>query len=138
MRRFERVQGSGKNRRGLKVLLAEDNLVNQLAAKMIIERLGHTVETAENGRRALEMLAANSFDLVIMDIQMPVMNGIEATLAIRDSDGANGVDPEIPIIAMTAHAMKGDRETFLSQGMNDYIPKPVDADELARLLAKYD
>jgi CheY-like chemotaxis protein len=83
------------------------------------------------------MLASNTYDLVLMDIQMPVMNGIEATRAIRDADGSDGIDPDIPIIAMTAHAMKGDRENFLSQGMNDYIPKPVDPDVMAEVLAKY-
>ena len=133
-RRAGSVQERGSK---LKILLAEDNLVNQLAAKLLLERMGHRVETAENGHRALEMLASNTFDLVLMDIQMPVMNGIEATKAIRDADGSDGIDPDIPIIAMTAHAMKGDRENFLSQGMNDYIPKPVDPDIMAEVLAKY-
>jgi signal transduction histidine kinase/ActR/RegA family two-component response regulator len=121
--------------RPLRVLLAEDDRVNQLAARRALELAGHAVSTAANGQEVLHLLAADEFDCVLMDVQMPVMDGLEATQAIRRA-GNLGVQARIPIIALTAHAMKGDRERFLAAGMDDYIAKPVDVAELAAALAR--
>lgn|GEM_PF-7063006 len=118
----------------LRILLVEDEAISRLASKVSLENSGHAVVCASNGREALEMLGKERFDLVIMDIQMPVMSGVEATAAIR-SGAYLGVDPHIPIIASTAYAMPGDREKFLAAGLDGYISKPVLADELARALA---
>ncbi len=115
------------------MLLAEDDRVNRLAAVRFLERLGFAADAAANGREALDLLRTRDFDLVIMDVQMPELDGLEATRTIR-SDASLGAKSRIPIIAMTAHAMPGDREQFLAAGMDDYIAKPVDGDELARVL----
>ena len=109
--------------RVLRLLLVEDNLVNQRLAMRLLEKMGHRVTLAVNGREALELLKPNFFDLVLMDIQMPVMGGVEATQKIRDAERHSG--DQIPIIAMTAHAMAGDEEKYLSAGMNGYVSKPV-------------
>src|SRR6266478_2562320 len=111
--------------RGLRLLLVEDNRVNQKLALRLLEKMGHQVTLATNGREALELLKPNSFDLVLMDIQMPVMGGVEATQEIRDTERQSG--GHIPIIAMTAHAMTGDAEKYLSIGMDGYVSKPVRA-----------
>ena len=113
-----------------RILLAEDHPVNQRLARKLLEKWGHTVVVAGNGRKALEALERNSFDLVIMDVQMPEMNGLEATRYIRAQEKTTGA--HLPIIAMTAHAMKGDREQCLSAGMDAYITKPIDPDLLFR------
>ena len=114
--------------RGLRVLLAEDNAVNQLLASRLLEKHGHSVVVASNGRKALEALEKQKFDLVVMDVSMPEMDGIEAAAAIRAREGGTG--SHIPIIAMTAHAMKGDRERCLAAGMDAYVSKPLRASEL--------
>jgi two-component system, sensor histidine kinase and response regulator len=111
-----------------RVLLAEDGLVNQRVAVDLLERRGHRVKVAQNGREAVEALQEGDFDLVLMDIQMPEMDGFEATAAIRALEGESG--DHLPIFAMTAHAMKGDRERCLEAGMDGYLSKPVRADEL--------
>ena len=121
--------------RPLCILLAEDDVVNQMAAKRYLEKMGHRAHCVANGNDALEALADQAFDAVLMDIQMPEMDGIQTTLAIR-SGKARVLDPKVPIIAMTAHALAGDREKFLSVGMDDYVAKPVDMDELASALAR--
>jgi CheY-like chemotaxis protein len=121
----------------LRILLAEDNLINRIAAQTLLERMGHKVKCAEDGNQALQLLASGDFDLVLMDIQMPVMDGLEATRIIRRSLPSDGIDPKIPVIAMTAHTMKGDRETFLAEGMDDYIPKPFAPDVVAGVLARF-
>jgi PAS domain S-box-containing protein len=118
--------------RGLEILLAEDNPVNQRVAVKILERHGHRVAVASNGREALEALRRRAFDAVLMDVQMPDMNGWEATAAIRDSEKASG--EHLPIIALTAGAMHGDREKCLAAGMDDYIAKPFQADVLLDVL----
>ena len=112
------------------ILLVEDNAINQKLALRLLEKFGHRVELANNGVEALRLLAAHPFDLVLMDCQMPEMDGFEATRRIRQgSDGVQQAD--IPIIALTANAMDGDREKVLAVGMDDYIPKPLDARILA-------
>ena len=119
-------------RRSLRILLAEDNAVNQKLAARILEKQGHTVAVANHGREALDVLAERPFDLVLMDVQMPVMGGFEATAAIRESEKASGL--RIPIIAMTAHAMKGDRERCLEAGMDGYVSKPIQVEELFKAI----
>jgi CheY-like chemotaxis protein len=108
----------------LNILLAEDNVVNQLLAVSILERRGHAVQPVNNGKEALDAMACERFDLVLMDVQMPEMDGLEATVAIRRMEQDTG--RHIPIIAMTAHAMKGDCELCLDSGMDDYLAKPVE------------
>jgi len=112
----------------MKLLLAEDGRVNQLVAIKLLEDRGHQVTLASNGREALAILANQTFDAILMDIQMPEMNGLEATLAIRQDEIGTGV--HVPIIAMTANAMKGDREQCLAAGMDDYIAKPIHPTQL--------
>jgi len=111
---------------GLRILLAEDHPVNQILARKILQKRGHMVTVAGNGREALAALAAERFDLVLMDIQMPELDGLEATRLIRAGTDPR-IDREIPIIALTAHAMAGDRERLLAAGMSDYLGKPLDA-----------
>ena len=116
--------------RSLRILLAEDNVVNQRVAQRLLHKMGHAVELAGNGRAAVEGAARGSFDLILMDVQMPEMDGFEATAALRKM----GI--QTPIIAMTAHAMIGDREVCLAAGMDDYLAKPVAAASLAALIEK--
>ena len=108
--------------------LAEDNLVNQILATRILEKLGHKVLVANNGREAFERTQAEEFDVILMDVQMPEMDGLEATAAIRAAEITTGM--HVPILAMTAHAMKGDRERCLSAGMDGYLSKPIRIEEL--------
>jgi two-component system, sensor histidine kinase and response regulator len=115
-------------RRQLSVLLAEDNAINRELAVRLLTKRGHTVTVVENGKQAVAAVEAKSFDVVLMDVQMPEMDGFEATAAIRASEHASG--KRTPIIAMTAHAMKGDRERCLASGMDAYISKPIHFDEL--------
>jgi CheY-like chemotaxis protein len=114
--------------RRLRVLLAEDTPVNQTLALRILEKQGHSVHVVENGQAALQALAQQPFDLVLMDVQMPVMDGLEATAAIRMREQTSGA--HLPILAMTAHAMPGDRERCLAAGMDDYVAKPMQPAEL--------
>jgi len=116
-------------RRKLQVLLAEDQLVNRIVAARMLERLGHLVSTAQDGREALTMMEDETFDVVLMDIQMPVMDGFEAVAAIRDRHPV-----PIPLIALTAHAMKGDRERCLAAGFDDYLSKPICSEDLQAIL----
>jgi CheY-like chemotaxis protein len=112
-----------ESQRRLNILLAEDNSVNQRLMVRLLEKHGHHVVVAGNGREALAALERESFDLVLMDVQMPEMDGFEATAAIRQREQATGT--HIPILAMTAHAMAGDRERCLEAGMDGYVCKPV-------------
>ena len=119
--------------KGARILLAEDNEVNQLVARKILEKAGLEVKIANNGREALTMIEQEPFDLVLMDIQMPEMDGLEASRRLR-------ADPryaELPIVAMTAHAMSGDRELSLSAGMNDHVTKPINLPELFGTLVRW-
>jgi two-component system sensor histidine kinase/response regulator len=113
--------------------------VNRTLALRLLEREGHTVAVATNGREAKERSESEKFDMILMDVQMPEMDGFQATAAIREVERTTG--KHIPIIAMTAHAMKGDRERCLSAGMDAYIAKPIDAGELSmqiEALARFD
>jgi signal transduction histidine kinase/DNA-binding response OmpR family regulator len=112
----------------LKILVAEDNAVNQLLAVRLLEKRGHTVKVAETGKSALAILSEQSFDLVLMDVQMPEIDGLEVTKEIRRLEEKTG--RHVPIIAMTAHAMVGDKESCLGAGMDDYVAKPLQAKEL--------
>ncbi|HKV04997.1 MAG TPA: response regulator [Candidatus Acidoferrales bacterium] len=123
-----------ENQHRLRVLLAEDNAVNQLVALRLLERLGHTVTVAANGKKALEALEKGPHDAILMDIQMPEMNGWEATRAIRAKEKTSG--ERIAIIAMTAHAMKGDDERCYAAGMDDYLTKPIRTEELIATLER--
>ncbi len=119
----------------LDVLLAEDGPVNQEVAVGLLELQGHRVEVVENGRQVLEALEKRSFDLVLMDLEMPEMDGIEATAAIRARQRRTGA-PRLPIVAMTAHAVKGFRRRCLEAGMDDYLAKPIKPDQLRQALAR--
>jgi PAS domain S-box-containing protein len=118
--------------RPLRVLLAEDNPVNQRVALHMLSKAGHSAVAVSNGKEALAALARESFALVLMDIQMPELDGLEATRAIRAEEEKTG--RHLPIVAMTAHAMKGDRERCLAAGMDDYVSKPVPAAALLRVI----
>ncbi|ACS78841.1 ATP-binding protein [Maridesulfovibrio salexigens] len=120
----------------LKVLLVEDEAINRMAAKRQMELAGCEVTAVENGKLAVEAAAKDRFHIVMMDIQMPIMDGISATQAIRMGE-AGPENKNIPIIAMTAYAMKGDREKFLNSGMNDYLAKPIENKNLLKMLEKY-
>jgi signal transduction histidine kinase/CheY-like chemotaxis protein len=119
----------------LRILIAEDNLVNQRLATRLLEKRGHYVVLAGNGREAVTAFEKEGFDLVLMDLQMPEMDGFEATAAIRKKEKRTG--NHVPIAALTAHAMKGDREKFLAGGMDGYLTKPIRPQELDDLLDSY-
>ena len=124
-----------KQTKGLRVLLAEDNTVNQKVASRVLQKHGHHVTLASNGREALAALDQAHFDVVLMDVQMPEMDGFETTAVIRDRERISAA--HLPIIAMTAHAMRGDRERCIAAGMDNYISKPLNAPELIELLEKF-
>jgi CheY-like chemotaxis protein len=113
----------------LRILLAEDNQVNRVLATRLLEKRGHTVVTVENGRDAVAVAESQSFDLVLLDLQMPVMDGLQAVSLIRRNEEANGRS-HLPIIALTAHAIQGDSERCLAAGMDGYIAKPINREEL--------
>jgi CheY-like chemotaxis protein len=121
-----------ERRRSLHILLAEDNPVNQKLAVRLLEKEGHTVVVADNGRRALEALEGGNVDLVIMDVQMPEMDGYEAAASIRKTEETTL--KHVPILAMTAHAMKGDQEKCLAAGMDGYVSKPIRPDDLRQVI----
>jgi len=128
-RKKSRIRKSGR-----RVLLAEDNQVNQLVATRILEKLGHQVTVVSSGREALLAVQSGKFDLVAMDVQMPEMDGLEATAAIRRWERDAGT--HIPIIAMTAHAIKGDRERCLEAGMDGYTSKPIRIKDLEQVISE--
>jgi len=119
----------------LHILVAEDNPVNQRVAQLLLKKLGHSVVLTANGAEALDAVARESFDLIFMDVQMPVLNGYEATREIRKRERVNGL--HTPIIALTAHAVKGDREICLDAGMDDYLSKPIQARDLHEVVTRW-
>lgn len=121
------------NLAALSILVAEDVLVNQLVVRRMLERQGHEVTLVENGREAVEAVESGSFDLILMDVHMPEMDGIQATKQIR---ALNSRTSEVPIIALTANAMKGDRERYLEAGMNEYTTKPIQRGHLFSCIQK--
>lgn len=128
------IYSSLKSDRQLHILLAEDNAVNRQLAVRMLQKFGHTVMVAINGKEAIDILENGSFDLILMDVQMPEMDGFEATAVVREREKITGT--HIPIIAMTAHAMKGDREQCLESGMDEYVSKPVQAKTLFEVIEK--
>jgi CheY-like chemotaxis protein len=126
---------AGESRLTLRVLVAEDNVVNRKLIGRLLGREGHSVVTAVDGAQAVEAYRSGEFDVILMDIQMPVLDGFEATAAIRANDAAKG-RPRIPIIALTAHAMPRDRERCLEAGMDDYLTKPIEVSKMRQALAK--
>ncbi len=125
--------GASVSSRGLHILEVDDNRVNLSVAVRMVAKLGHTSATASNGLEALHAIGSQRFDLVLMDIQMPVMDGFEETRRIREKEADQC--GHIPIIAVTAHAIPGDQERFLAGGMDAYLPKPVSLYDLAQTLA---
>jgi len=125
---LSRVAEAGPPSARLRILLAEDNLVNQRLALRLLEKMGHDVAVAQNGIEVLAALQKDKFDLVLMDVQMPEMDGFAATREIRRREQGK----RLPIIAMTAHAMKGDRETCLEVGMDGYLAKPIHREDLEK------
>jgi len=121
--------------RGAQVLLVEDNEINQDVARELLEKPGLVVTVASNGKEAVQAVEQRDFDIVLMDVQMPEMDGLEATRVIRKL-GKPGIS-DLPIVAMTAHAMAGDREKSLDAGMNDHLTKPIDPSELFRTLLEW-
>ena len=139
---LERERAAGGNAVGnrpcrrsslLRILVAEDNAINRLVAVRILQKAGHSVEVAVNGQEAIDLLARVAFDLILMDVQMPLMDGFEATARIREKE--KGTGQHMPIVAMTAHAMKGDRERCLEAGMDGYVAKPIQEKELFAAIA---
>ena len=125
-----------KKKRGL-ALIVEDNPVNQLAAELMLKELGIPSDTVANGREAIDSLSQKPYDIVFMDIQMPIMDGIEATRRIRAGEAGKGTSLSIPIVAMTAYAMQGDRERFLEAGMDDSLSKPVGMAALSSIVERW-
>ena len=125
-------QAIRKARSSLRVLVAEDNLVNQRLALRLLEKMGDTVVLASNGREAVDALNKAAFNVILMDLQMPVLDGIEATAVIREQEKTTG--DHIHIIALTAHAMKGDSQRCLKAGMDGYLSKPIQSQKLYELL----
>jgi CheY-like chemotaxis protein len=119
----------------LHILLAEDNRVNQKVAELLLKKQGHSVEVTANGAEALVAFHRQRFDVILMDVQMSVMNGYDATQAIRAAE--QGTGRHTPIVALTAHAMKGDREVCLNAGMDDYLAKPIRPQELVAVLERW-
>jgi CheY-like chemotaxis protein len=135
---FSHLNSSQTNRHsGNVILLAEDNMVNQKVAVLTLKKLGYEVYVVDNGQDVIDALATNNFALILMDCQMPVMDGIETTKMIRRNEIDFGCKKRIPIIAMTANAMQGDKALCLEAGMDDYISKPIQADSLDDVLKKW-
>ena len=120
---------------GMKVLVAEDNPINQTLVEILLSDLGHDVTLVSDGREAVQKVKAESWDLVLMDVQMPELDGLEATEQIRKWEASTSRQ-RVPIIALTAQALQGDRERCLQMGMDGYLSKPIDEDELERELER--
>jgi CheY-like chemotaxis protein len=117
----------------LRVLVVDDNPINQKLVVRLLQKAGHAVQVADDGRQAVQAATRDDFDVVLMDVQMPVMDGFEATAAIRRNEQPSG--RRLPIIALTAHAMQGDREKCIEAGMDGYLAKPIQTNELFAALA---
>ena len=120
----------------LHILLVEDYAANILVATLYLEQFGYTYDVAENGMQAYEKIQANRYDVILMDVQMPDMNGFDATRLVREFEQTSS-KPKTPIIGMTAHALAGDKERCLVAGMDDYISKPFNPDELQAKIASW-
>lgn len=129
------AEEKNKDQAKFRILIAEDNPVNQTLTMRLLEKRGYSTGLAENGRQVLEELERQKYDLILMDMQMPVMDGIEATRMIR-SQKKDVVYRNIPIIGLTANAMKGDRELCLDAGMDDYVTKPIKSQKLFEAIDK--
>ncbi|MFA6012133.1 MAG: response regulator, partial [Desulfobacteraceae bacterium] len=129
------AEEKNKEQGKLRILIAEDNPVNQKLTMRLLEKRGYVTGLAENGRQVLEELERQTYDLILMDMQMPVMDGIEATRTIR-SQKKDVAFRNIPIIGLTANAMKGDRELCLDAGMDDYVTKPIKSQKLFEAIEK--
>jgi CheY-like chemotaxis protein len=129
------LEAKPESTRPLDILLVEDNIVNQKLAVRLLEKMGDSVTVASNGKEALQILASKRFDLALMDVQMPELDGFETTQVIRRAEARTG--EHLPIIAMTAYAMAGDREKCLASGMDGYLSKPIKVRELAETLQFY-
>jgi CheY-like chemotaxis protein len=125
-----------ENKHTFNILLVEDNELNQKFAIAVLKRLGHTYELAENGKIGLQKFLTDKFDLILMDIQMPEMNGIEATIAIREHERNNNIKDPIPIIAVTAFAMEHDKRNCMEAGMNEFLTKPYKPHEMSAKIEK--
>jgi CheY-like chemotaxis protein/HPt (histidine-containing phosphotransfer) domain-containing protein len=123
-----------QKRQGLRILLAEDNAINQKLAIILVQKAGYSVDAVENGEQVLEKIQKEQYNAVLMDVQMPVMDGFEATRRIRQWEAGKG---HIPIIAMTAHALKGDRERCIEAGMDDYVSKPLQPQALITAIDRW-
>ncbi len=130
------LEKSVQLKRPLKILLAEDNVINQKVAILNLQKLGHTVHIVSDGIQAVEMFISGSPDVVFMDIQMPKMDGVEATAKIREWELENNVSNRVPIVAMTANTLKNGKDLFITAGMDDYLSKPFNVGELIRLLSR--
>jgi CheY-like chemotaxis protein len=117
---------------GLRILLAEDNKINQRLAMCLLDRQGHTTVVAANGQEALKLVACERFDLILMDVQMPVLDGLATAAEIRRRE--RGTSERVPIVALTAHAYERDRERCLAAGMDAFLPKPIDPRQLASMI----
>lgn len=117
----------------LKILLVEDNLLNQRVVTFSLKKYNHEVIIANNGVEAVERYSSDSFDVILMDIMMPVMDGLEATVKIREVENQNGVGRRTPIIALTANTMDNDKEKCLSYGMDEFMAKPFDIEKLKKI-----
>lgn len=118
----------------LRILVVDDNRINLLMTRRMLESVGHTAMVAEDGAQALDVLARESFDIVLMDISMPVMDGVECTRLLRAGKAGEG-NKAVPILAITAHAMNGDRELFIAEGMDNYLAKPFEWSDLEAAIA---
>lgn len=125
-----------EEKKNVRILLAEDNPINQQVAIRILAKLGYHSDVVKNGSEALEAIKEKSYDLILMDCQMPEMDGYVATAEIRKLEQINNKSP-VPIIAVTAHSLESDREKCMTSGMNDYIPKPINIDQLATTIEKW-
>jgi CheY-like chemotaxis protein len=122
--------------KGVRVLVVEDELINQMVCRQVLQKMGIEVAVAENGQQAIDAVTSDRFDLLLMDCQMPVMDGYLATRSIRATEQAQGL-PRLPIVALTAHAMRGDREACIEAGMDDYLSKPFEISDLQDKLQQW-